>query len=64
MANESKRDRLARWALAIPRHELEFIMKIGKISRPAAIALIDRHDGDRSEVYADLARQRAAKLKA
>ncbi|MER8808171.1 hypothetical protein [Mesorhizobium australicum] len=30
-------------------------MKIGKMTRPEALALIEKHNGDRTEIYADLA---------
>ena len=61
MANrsETRRVQLDRLASSIPKHEFEFLMKIGKMTRPEALALIEKHNGDRTEVYADLARKNA-----
>lgn len=50
---------LDRLASSIPKHEFEFLMKIGKMTRPEALALIEKHDGDRTYIYADLARKNA-----
>jgi hypothetical protein len=59
MAHETKRSKLDRFATSIPKHEFEFLMKIGKLGRQEVLALIEKHDGDREKIYRDLARQRS-----
>ena len=40
---------------AMPRHELEFIMKIGRVDRDQALSLMQKHRGDREAVFMELA---------
>jgi hypothetical protein len=55
-SSESRRTKLDRLASSIPKHEFEFLMKLGKMTRVETLELIEKHDGDRTEIYADLAR--------
>ena len=47
--------KLERLAASIPKHELEFLMKLGQMTRAETLALIEKHDGHRTAIYADLA---------
>ncbi|MGX9143476.1 hypothetical protein [Mesorhizobium sp. 128a] len=40
---------------SVPRHELEFIGKMGRINREEAVALLQKHMGDREAVFRELA---------
>ena len=40
---------------SVPRHEVDFICKIGRIDRDEAIALLQKHVGDREAVFSELA---------
>lgn len=53
--SESRKMKLDRLATSIPKHEFEFLMKLGQMTRVETLALIEKHDGDRTEIYADLA---------
>ena len=44
---------------SVPRHEIEFICKIGRLDREAAIALLQKHQGDREAVFSELASRRS-----
>jgi hypothetical protein len=61
MTNESQRTKLDRFATSIPKHEFEFLMKIGKLNRQEVLALIEKYDGNREKIYRDLAWQRASR---
>ncbi|KRB23851.1 hypothetical protein ASD99_29660 [Mesorhizobium sp. Root695] len=52
---ESRKLKLERLSASIPKHEFEFLMKLGQMTRVETLALIEKHDGDRTEIYADLA---------
>ena len=60
--SESRRTKLDRLASSIPKHEFEFLMKLGKMTRQETLDLIEKHDGDRTEIYADLARNNARRI--
>jgi hypothetical protein len=53
--SESRKMKLDRLATSIPKHEFEFLMKLGQMTRVETLALIEKHDGDRTEIYTDLA---------
>jgi hypothetical protein len=42
----------------VPRHELEFISKVGRLNREEAVALLHKHMGDREAVFRELASRR------
>lgn len=44
--------------VALPAHELAFIMKLGLLDREHALALVKKHQGDREKIFADLAARR------
>ena len=48
--------KLERLAASIPKHEFEFLMKLGQMTRVETLALNEKHDGDRAAIYTDLAR--------
>jgi len=52
---ESRKTKLERLAASIPKHEFEFLMKLGQMTRAETLALIEKHDGHRTAIYADLA---------
>ena len=53
--SESARLRLGRMTrTTVPRHELDFISKIGRIDPEEALALLQRHMGDREGVFSEL----------
>ncbi len=62
MANETIRSKLNRLATAIPKHEFEFLMKIGGLDRQEVLALIEKHDGDREKIYRNVAQRRARRM--
>jgi hypothetical protein len=41
-----------------PPYEVDYLMRLGDISRQAARALIDKHGGDRSAINAELIARR------
>lgn len=43
---------------AVPRHEIDFISKIGRLSREEVIELLNKHRGDREAVFLELASRR------
>jgi hypothetical protein len=43
---------------AIPKYEIPYLMKLGNLSREAAAALIDRYNGDRDDINAELVARR------
>ena len=43
---------------SVPRHELEFISKVGRLNREEAVALLQKHMGDREAVFRELASRR------
>ena len=47
--------KLERLAASIPKHEFKFLMKLGQMTRAETLALIEKHDGHRTAIYADLA---------
>ncbi|WP_179296032.1 MULTISPECIES: hypothetical protein [unclassified Mesorhizobium] len=51
--------KLERLAASVPKHEFEFLMKLGQMTRAEMLALIEKHDGQRAAVYADLAKKTA-----
>ena len=61
MSNErAKRSTRDRVRGAVPaNHEITFIMKLGKLSRDQALALIKKHDGDRERIYAELGNRKS-----
>lgn len=40
--------------LSVPRHELDFISKVGRIDHQEALALLQKHKGDREAVFSEL----------
>ena len=44
--------------VSVPRHELEFISKVGRLNREEAVALLHKHMGDREAVFRELAPRR------
>ncbi|ANT52956.1 hypothetical protein GCM10007880_13350 [Mesorhizobium amorphae] len=40
---------------AVPKHELEHIMRLGRLNRDQALALLTKFQGDREAMFADLA---------
>jgi hypothetical protein len=38
----------------VPRHELDFISKVGRIDQAEALAMLQRHMGDREAVFSEL----------
>ncbi|RUU21338.1 hypothetical protein EOD10_06980 [Mesorhizobium sp. M7A.T.Ca.TU.009.01.3.2] len=58
-SGESRGTKLKRLESSVPKHEFEFLMKLGKMTREETLALIEKYDGDRTEIYADLARRAA-----
>jgi hypothetical protein len=58
-SGESRRTKLNRLASSVPKHEFEFLMKLGKLTREETLELVEKYDGDRTEIYADLARKAA-----
>jgi len=52
---ESARFRLGRMnRITVPRYELDFISKVGRIDQAEALALLQRHMGDREAVFSEL----------
>ncbi|WP_157865833.1 hypothetical protein [Mesorhizobium japonicum] len=47
--------KLERLAASVPKHEFEFLMKLGQMTRVEMLALIEKHEGHRAAIYADLA---------
>jgi hypothetical protein len=43
---------------SVPRHELEFISKVGRLNREETVALLHKHMGDREAVFRELASRR------
>ena len=43
---------------SVPRHELEFISKMGRLNREEAVALMQKHAGNREAVFRELASRR------
>jgi hypothetical protein len=41
--------------VSVPRHELEFISKVGRLNREEAVAFLHKHIGDREAVFRELA---------
>ncbi|MER8492248.1 hypothetical protein NKH53_29035 [Mesorhizobium australicum] len=54
-ADETKKAKLENLISSVPKHEFEFLMKLGKLSRQEVQALVEKHNGDRARIYADLA---------
>jgi len=52
---ESRKMKLERLAASIPKHEFKFLMKLGQMTRAETLALIEKHDGHRTAIYAGLA---------
>ncbi len=44
--------------VSVPLHELDFISKVGRLNREAAVALLQKHMGDREAVFRELASNR------
>lgn len=40
--------------VSVPRHELDFIGKLGRIDHQEALALLQKHKGDREAVFSEL----------
>jgi hypothetical protein len=52
---ESAKFRLGRMSrVTVPRHELDFISKVGRIDHAEALAMLQRHMGDREAVFSEL----------
>lgn len=41
--SESRRTKLDRLASSVPKHEFEFLMKLGKMTREETLALIEKY---------------------
>lgn len=55
IGSESRKMKLERLAASVPKHEFEFLMKLGQMTRVEMLALIEKHEGHRAAIYADLA---------
>ncbi len=40
--------------MSVPRHELEFISKVGRLDRDEALTLLQKHSGNREAVFSEL----------
>ena len=40
--------------ISVPRHELEFISKVGRLDRDEALTLLQKHSGNREAVFSEL----------
>lgn len=55
-ATESAKSRLGRMTrITVPRHELDFISKVGRLDHVETLALLQKHMGDREAVFSELA---------
>ncbi|ESY01524.1 hypothetical protein X748_24530 [Mesorhizobium sp. LNJC386A00] len=52
---ESPKFRLGRMTrVTVPRHVFDFITKVGRIDHAGALAMLQRHMGDREAVFSEL----------